>query len=83
MRNLIDYKGKIFRHFKGDLYLILDFAEHTETGETMVIYKALYGECKVYARPYKMFNEIVPEGKVNPMNQEYRFEYQQISTNKQ
>lgn len=66
--------GKIIRHFKGDLYLILGVAQHTETGEKMVIYKALYGKCETYARPLPMFNEVVAEGKVNPTGQKYRFE---------
>ena len=37
---------KMYRHFKGNLYFVLDIAEHTETGEMMVVYKALYGEYK-------------------------------------
>lgn len=37
--NLSEYKGKIFKHFKGDLYLVLDIAEHSETREKLVIYK--------------------------------------------
>ncbi|AWK51594.1 DUF1653 domain-containing protein [Clostridium beijerinckii] len=53
--DLTELKGKIIRHFKGDLYLLIDIAEHTETGEKMVIYKALYGECGVYARPINTF----------------------------
>lgn len=66
--------GKIYRHFKGDLYLLIDIAKHTESGEELVIYKALYGDCKVYARPLKMFLEKVPENKLNPTGQEYRLE---------
>lgn len=71
---IIENKGKLVRHFKGDIYLILDIAEHTETGEEMVIYKAIYEDCKVYARPLSMFIEKVPEGKDNPTQQVYRFE---------
>lgn len=55
MEEIKSWEGKIVRHFKGDDYLILGFAEHTETGEIMVIYKALYGDCKVYTRPLWMF----------------------------
>ena len=47
---LMQQRGKLFRHFKGDLYLLLDIALHTETNETLVIYKALYGNAAVYAR---------------------------------
>ena len=71
---LSESKGKIFRHFKGNSYLLIDIAEHTETGDEMVIYKALYGNCKVYARPINMFLEEVPKDKPNPTNQKYRFE---------
>ena len=74
------YKGQILRHFKGDLYLLLDFAYHTETGEKMVIYKALYGECEMYVRPYQMFAEEVPAGKDNPTGQKFRFMYHEVKT---
>lgn len=69
--------GDIVRHFKGNFYLIIAIAEHTETGEKYVVYKALYGEGKVYIRPYNMFMEAVPKDKVNPTKQKYRFEYVQ------
>lgn len=66
--------GDIVRHFKGDLYLVLWFARHTETEEHLVVYKALYGDGDVYARPTTMFLEEVPEGKENPTGQKHRFE---------
>lgn len=74
MRNLSNSKGKIFRHFKGDLYLVIDFVTHSETQETMVLYKALYGDCGLFVRPYSMFLEEVPEDKENPTGQKYRFQ---------
>ncbi len=74
MRDISNSKGKIFRHFKGDLYLVEDFVMHSETQEKMVLYRALYGSCGLYVRPYEMFIEEVPTNKVNPMNQKYRFE---------
>lgn len=67
-------KGKIFRHFKGDLYLLLDIAQHTESGDELVIYKALYGDYKVYARPKDMFFGKVNKVKYPNATQEYRFE---------
>lgn len=72
MKSII--KSQIVRHFKGNIYLILDVAEHTETGERLVVYKALYGEGKVWVRPIDMFLEKVPEGKENPTGQIWRFE---------
>ncbi len=74
MRDLNSSKGKIFRHFKGDLYLLIDFVTHSETQETMVLYKALYKNCGLFVRPYDMFIEEVPLDKPNPTGQKYRFE---------
>lgn len=72
--DLTALKGKTIRNFKGSMYLLIDIAEHTETGEKMVIYKALYGSCKLYVRPLKMFLEKVPKDKINITGQRYRFE---------
>jgi len=74
MRDITSLKGKIFRHFKGDLYLVEDFVKHSETQEWMVLYRALYGDCGRFVRPYEMFVEPVPVGKENPTGQTYRFE---------
>lgn len=73
-RDITDKKGKIFRHFKGDLYLVEDFVTHSETQEKMVLYRALYGECGLFVRPYNMFIEEVPLKKENPTKQKYRFQ---------
>ncbi len=51
-------KGR-YRHFKGNEYEVVDFAKDSETTETMVIYRALYGERELWVRPYKMFQEII------------------------
>jgi hypothetical protein len=62
-----------YRHFKDHWYEVLEIAEHTETGEKLVIYKPLYGERKTYARPLNMFLEEVPSDKENKTGQKYRF----------
>lgn len=73
--------GKRVIHFKGVnakgesmIYLVIGLALHTEIEEPLVIYKALYGEGKIYARPKSMFMSEVPAGKENPTLQKYRFE---------
>lgn len=71
---LEEYRGMTFRHFKGDYYLLLDIAVHSETREKLVIYKALYGDCMVTARPIQMFLSQVDRGKYPDAKQKYRFE---------
>ena len=51
-----------------------EFVKHSETQETMVLYRALYGECGLFVPPYEMFVEKVPEGKINPTGQLYPFQ---------
>lgn len=49
----------IYRHYKGNLYHVVGEAIHSETGEMLVIYRALYGEYKLWVRPKAMFFETV------------------------
>ena len=43
-------KNRVYKHFKGDLYLVVDFAQHSETDEKLVIYRCLYGEGKLFEK---------------------------------
>ena len=66
--------GRKVRHFKGKEYLVLGTVIHTETLETMVLYKALYGTCETFVRPIKMFLSEVDREKYPHANQVYRLE---------
>lgn len=68
---------RIYKHYKGDLYLVEDVGYHSETGEKMIIYRSLYEEGKVWIRPYDMFFD-----EVNKNGQKYRFELQDIKSNR-
>ena len=60
-----------YRHFKGGEYEVLGLATHSETGEQLVVYRALYGERGLWVRPVAMFLETVErDGQIRP-----RFEY--------
>ena len=66
--------GRVYRHFKGKLYLVLAIAKHSETGDRFVVYKALYGDCQVYIRPFMMFASEVDREKYPDVKQEFRFQ---------
>ncbi len=66
--------GEVYRHFKGNDYRIVTLAEDTETGETLVIYQALYGEGKIFARELHLFLETIDKNRYPGATQEHRFE---------
>ncbi len=72
--------GRIYKHFKGDLYLVEDFVLHSETKEKMVLYRALYGKGLRYVRPYEMFVSKVDKKKYPQVQQEYRFQLQELES---
>ena len=70
----------IYRHFKGDYYIVEGIGIHSETKEKYVIYRGLYGDKEVYLRPYEMFLSKVDKEKYPNVKQEYRFQLQEINT---
>ena len=52
-------KPGIYRHYKGNDYLVIGLARHSETCEPMVVYQALYGDRGLWVRPAPMFLENV------------------------
>ena len=72
--------GRVYRHFKGDYYLVEGVANDSETEKPFVIYRKLYGDGGLWLRPLEMFLSRVDREKYPDASQEYRFELQEIES---
>ena len=72
--------NRIYRYFKGDYYLLVDVAKHSETGEDYVVYRKLYDEGGLWIRPMDMFLEEVDHDKYPEVEQKYRFQLQDVKS---
>ena len=68
--------GEVYRHFKGNYYVVEDVALDSETKERVVVYKPIYDreDSRIWVRREKMFVEEIPERPDNITGQKHRFE---------
>ena len=71
---------RVYRHFKGDYYLVEDIARDSETEQDLVIYRKLYEDGSLWARPIDLFTSEVDRDKYPDCPQKYRFELVDIES---
>lgn len=77
MNNEVKING-VYKHFKGDYYIVVDVALDSDTMDKCVIYRGLYGDGPLYVRKYEEFISLVDKVKYPNVNQKYRFELQDV-----
>ena len=75
--------NRVYKHFKGDYYLVVDVANDSETKEKYVVYRKLYDDGSLWIRPLKMFLSEVDHEKYPDVKQKYRFQLQEIESKAQ
>ena len=73
-------KNRVYKHFKGDSYIVVDIAKDCDTLEEVVIYRGLYGDGPLWVRPYDDFVGEVDHKKYKNVSQKYKFELQDIKS---
>lgn len=73
-------KNRVYRHFKGDYYLVVDICRNSETLEDMVLYRGLYQDGPLWVRPYSEFIKLVDKGRYPEVEQAYCFALQEIDS---
>ena len=71
---------RVYKHFKGDYYLVEDLARDSETDEEVVIYRKLYGDGSLWVRPLSMFLSEVDHERYPNVKQRFRFELVDIES---
>lgn len=72
--------GGIYRHFKGDYYLVEAIANDSESGREVVVYRQLYGDNRLWVRDLEMFTSLVDKDKYPDAKQDYRFELVEVKS---
>lgn len=70
--------NRVYKHFKGNYYIVVDIALDSDTLDKCVIYRGLYGDGPLYVRKYEEFISLVDKVKYPSVNQKYRFELQDV-----